>query len=87
VGQCNVLSTHINALTQEEKEELIRDFTDQKGGLNKIQRPSATGHLQDALGIVHNMQKLVSLPQVVSQMIGLNDRVGIEGFFCIIRSC
>lgn len=48
-------------LTKEEKEELIREFVDEKDGLKKLRRPSARGRLQDALSVVRNMQKLVSL--------------------------
>jgi hypothetical protein len=49
-------------LTKEEKEELIREFINEKDGLKRVRRPSAKGRLQDALNVVRNMQKLVSLP-------------------------
>jgi hypothetical protein len=46
-------------LTTEQKEELTREFTDEKDGLKKVRRPTARGRLQDVLNVVRNMQQLV----------------------------
>jgi pyruvate-formate lyase-activating enzyme len=48
-------------LSKEEKEELIKEFTDEKDGLKNVRQPTARGRLQDALNVVRNMQQLVSL--------------------------
>jgi hypothetical protein len=51
-----------DALTEEEKAELIREFTAHKTEESKLQRPTACARIQDVANVMHNMQMLVSTP-------------------------
>ena len=48
------------ALAEEDKAELIREFTAHKTEGSKLQRPTARGRIQDVANVMRNMQLLVS---------------------------
>ncbi|KAJ7281722.1 hypothetical protein C8J57DRAFT_1056136 [Mycena rebaudengoi] len=64
-------------LTEEEKEACVDWFVDIKSHEVKLCRDTPRGRIQDLANIYCNMQML---------MVGLGHRVGIEGFFCIVRN-
>ncbi|KAJ7691945.1 hypothetical protein B0H17DRAFT_934493 [Mycena rosella] len=65
------------ALTEEEKQEYVDRFIDTRSREVKIRKATPRGRIQDLANTVRNMQLL---------MVGLGHRVGIEGFFCIVRN-
>ncbi|KAF8874789.1 hypothetical protein BD779DRAFT_1423976, partial [Infundibulicybe gibba] len=65
-----------NALSKEEKDQLVEDFRNNKEAALNLRRPTAKARIQDVANVVRNMQELLS---------GLSRRVGIEAFFCIVR--
>ncbi|KAJ7086902.1 hypothetical protein B0H15DRAFT_781879 [Mycena belliarum] len=65
------------ALTAEEKETLVERFTMTKDDTQRIRRDTPRARMQDVSNVVRNIQMLMQ---------GLNYRVGIEGFFCIVRN-
>ncbi|KAJ7087533.1 hypothetical protein B0H15DRAFT_949910 [Mycena belliarum] len=65
------------ALTPEEKADLVERFTEQKEELPKICRDTPRARMQDVSNTVRNIQMLFQ---------GLSVRVGVEGFFCIVRN-
>ena len=81
-----------DTLTKEERDELVREFKEEKNTMRKIPRATARGRMQDVSNVTRNIRELVSCSQSnvhlsdYVQMSGLNLRVGIEGFFCIVRS-
>ncbi|KAJ6456853.1 hypothetical protein C8R45DRAFT_844596 [Mycena sanguinolenta] len=66
-----------DALTAEEKAELVARYDTLKDDLPKIRRDTARARVQDVSNTVRNIQMLFH---------GLSYRVGIEGFFCIVRN-
>ncbi|KAJ7279764.1 hypothetical protein C8J57DRAFT_1502402 [Mycena rebaudengoi] len=65
------------ALTDEEKGALVERFRDIKSRNFSLRRDTPRAKIQDVANIVRNMKML---------MTALGDRVGIEGFFCIVRN-
>ncbi|KAJ7342566.1 hypothetical protein DFH08DRAFT_703817 [Mycena albidolilacea] len=68
------------ALTPEEKEALVERyviFAQTKDEVSKARRDTPRARIRDVLNTVHNIQML---------MHGLKFRVGIEGYFCIVRN-
>jgi hypothetical protein len=49
-----------DALTKEEKEELVEEFNAHKEAGKKIRRPTARARIQDVANVSRNMQLLVS---------------------------
>ena len=85
------------ALNDADLEEMVANHAEQvsSGALRK--RNSAQARVQDVSSTIKTMQKLVSptakfefhfesTDMPVTKMTGLNMRVGIEGFFCIVRN-
>ncbi|PPQ75355.1 hypothetical protein CVT25_005593, partial [Psilocybe cyanescens] len=66
-----------NALADEEREELVREYKENLDSNKKLRRPLPRGRIQDIANIKRNMIYLLT---------GLKARVGIEGFFCIVRN-
>ncbi|KAJ6463585.1 hypothetical protein DFH09DRAFT_1347256 [Mycena vulgaris] len=64
-------------LTDEEKDALVERHKDVGSREVKLRRDTPRAKIQDVSNMVRNMQLL---------MMGLNQRVGIEGFFCIVRN-
>ncbi|KAJ6600156.1 hypothetical protein B0H10DRAFT_2322439 [Mycena sp. CBHHK59/15] len=64
-------------MTDEEKAALAQRHQEQREEIPKIRRDTPQGRMRDMSNVVHNIQLL---------MIGLMYRVGIEGFFCIVRN-
>ncbi|KAJ7753382.1 hypothetical protein DFH07DRAFT_960222 [Mycena maculata] len=64
-------------LTEQEKEALIERFKDTKARDVKLRRDTPRAKIQDVANIARNIKLL---------MIGLGTRVGVEGFFCIVRN-
>ncbi|KAJ7717536.1 hypothetical protein DFH07DRAFT_738442 [Mycena maculata] len=64
-------------LTDTEKEALIERFKDTKTREVKLRRATPRAKIQDVANIVRNIKLL---------MVGLGMRVGVEGFFCIVRN-
>ena len=52
------------ALTKEEKAELVEEFKINKAEGYKLQRPTARARIQDVANVTHNMQLLVSVYQM-----------------------
>ena len=48
------------ALTKEEKAELVEEFNSHKEEDAKVRRPTARGRIQDVANVARNMQLLVS---------------------------
>ncbi|KAJ7802674.1 hypothetical protein B0H14DRAFT_3488258 [Mycena olivaceomarginata] len=65
------------SLTEEEKKVLKDGHTIVRDRVVKVRRDTPRGRIQDLSNIVRNMQML---------LVGLNSRVGAEGFFCIVRN-
>ncbi|KAJ7815527.1 hypothetical protein B0H14DRAFT_2603414 [Mycena olivaceomarginata] len=65
------------ALTAEEKADLVTRYNAVKDDIPKIRRDTAKACVQDVSNTVRNIQMLLH---------GLSYRVGIEGLFCIVRS-
>ncbi|KAJ6450455.1 hypothetical protein C8R47DRAFT_939218, partial [Mycena vitilis] len=65
------------ALTEAEKNELIKNHSQIATRQAPLRRATPRACIQDVANIVCNMQLL---------MVGLNARVGIEGFFCVVRN-
>ncbi|KAF8236761.1 hypothetical protein L208DRAFT_1524022 [Tricholoma matsutake] len=63
------------ALSKEEKDELIEEFNAYKQDTMKICCLTAHTCIQDVANVAHNVQLL---------MTGVTYCVGIEGFFCIV---
>ncbi|KAJ6459685.1 hypothetical protein C8R45DRAFT_1109541 [Mycena sanguinolenta] len=66
-----------DALTEEEKAELVTRYDSVKDDIPKIRRDTAKARVRDMSNTVRNIQMLFH---------GLSYRVGIEGFFCIVRN-
>ncbi|KAF8185651.1 hypothetical protein BJ912DRAFT_852597 [Pholiota molesta] len=68
-----------NALGSDERDNLVKDFKEnvQPSRRQKIRRPSPRGRIQDFANTVRNMTRLIN---------GLKTRVGVEGFFCLVRN-
>ncbi|KDR71988.1 hypothetical protein GALMADRAFT_74321 [Galerina marginata CBS 339.88] len=66
-----------NALRDEEREELIKEFKENVDNTKHIPRPSPRGRIQDFSNTVRNIIMLID---------GLKTRVGVEGFFCLVRN-
>ncbi|KAF8195269.1 hypothetical protein K438DRAFT_1587471 [Mycena galopus ATCC 62051] len=64
------------ALSEKEK-DLVTDFEKIRTKNFQLQRDTPRGRVQDIANVVRNMKML---------MFGLGQRVGIEGFFCIVRN-
>ncbi|KAJ7690882.1 hypothetical protein B0H17DRAFT_1134149 [Mycena rosella] len=64
-------------LTTEEKDALIERFTETKVDITKIRRDTPRARVQDVSNTVRNIRLL---------MHSLSVRVGVEGFFCIVRN-
>lgn len=48
-------------LTKDEKDELVREFNDEKDQLKKVSRPTARARMQDVANVVRNIRQLVGL--------------------------
>ncbi|KAJ6609005.1 hypothetical protein B0H10DRAFT_1696730, partial [Mycena sp. CBHHK59/15] len=73
-------SDHIeeyNALTEAEKAALVERFSETRERNQHLRRDTPRAKIQDVSNVVRNMKMLMS---------ALATRVGIEGFFCIVRS-
>ncbi|KAJ7241549.1 hypothetical protein C8J57DRAFT_1526695 [Mycena rebaudengoi] len=66
-----------NALTDEEKDALVERFRDIRSRNFALRRDTPRAKIQDVANIVRNMKML---------MAALGNRVGIEGFFCVVRN-
>ncbi|KAJ7115183.1 hypothetical protein C8R44DRAFT_880505 [Mycena epipterygia] len=66
-----------SSLSAEEKSELVERFMVSKGEQAMLRRDSPRARMQDVSNTVRNLQMLFH---------GLSYRVGIEGFFCIVRN-
>ncbi|KAJ7018509.1 hypothetical protein C8F04DRAFT_1277650 [Mycena alexandri] len=64
-------------LTDKDKKKHCTDFEKVRKRNFSLHRDTPHGKIQDVSNIVHNMKML---------MFGLSQRVGIEGFFCIVRN-
>ncbi|KAJ7732774.1 hypothetical protein DFH07DRAFT_696399, partial [Mycena maculata] len=64
-------------LTDAEKDAYVERFRDTKKREVKLRRDTPRGKIQDVANIVRNIKLL---------MVGLGTRVGVEGFFCIVRN-
>ncbi|KAJ7284760.1 hypothetical protein C8J57DRAFT_1052911 [Mycena rebaudengoi] len=64
-----------NALTDEEKDTLVERFRDIRSRNFALRRDTPRAKIQDVANIVRNMKML---------MAALGNRVGIEGFFCVV---
>ncbi|KAJ7482798.1 hypothetical protein B0H11DRAFT_2193174 [Mycena galericulata] len=64
-------------LTTTEKDALVERFRLIRDREPKLRRDTPRAKIQDVANIVRNMKLL---------MVGLGNRVGIEGFFCIVRN-
>ncbi|KAJ7764193.1 hypothetical protein DFH07DRAFT_738404 [Mycena maculata] len=64
-------------LTVVEKDALVARFKDTRAREVKIRRDTPHAKIQDVANIARNMKLL---------MVRLSTRVGVEGFFCIVRS-
>ncbi|KAJ6456757.1 hypothetical protein C8R45DRAFT_844700, partial [Mycena sanguinolenta] len=64
-------------LTNEEKDALVTRFKEAKDRNFNLRRDTPRARVQDVANVVLNMKML---------MYGLASRVGIEGFFCIVRN-
>ncbi|KAJ7785308.1 hypothetical protein DFH07DRAFT_948388 [Mycena maculata] len=65
------------SLTVAEKDALVERFKDMKTREVKLRRDTPCAKIQDVANIARNMKLL---------MVGLSTRVGVEGFFCIVRN-
>ncbi|KAJ6472628.1 hypothetical protein C8R45DRAFT_786362, partial [Mycena sanguinolenta] len=65
------------ALSTQEKEALVEEFEKTRTRNFQLRRDTPRGRVQDVANVVRNMKML---------MFGLGQRVGIEGFFCIVRN-
>ncbi|KAF7341569.1 hypothetical protein MSAN_02053800 [Mycena sanguinolenta] len=65
------------ALTATEKAELVARFEKIKEDIPKIRRDTPKARVQDVANTVRNIEALFR---------GLSYRVGVEGFFCIVRN-
>ncbi|KAF8954280.1 hypothetical protein BDZ97DRAFT_491743 [Flammula alnicola] len=65
------------ALGEDEREEIVKEYKENMNGTKHIARPSPRGRIQDFANTVRNIIMLIN---------GLKTRVGIEGFFCIVRN-
>ncbi|KAJ7223777.1 hypothetical protein C8J57DRAFT_1094166, partial [Mycena rebaudengoi] len=66
-----------NQLMDAEKYEYVERFKETCNWEVKIRRDTLRGKIQDVANIVRNIKLL---------MCGLSTRVGVEGFFCIVRN-
>ncbi|KAJ7294037.1 hypothetical protein C8J57DRAFT_1041559 [Mycena rebaudengoi] len=64
-------------LTDAEKDEYVERFKEVRQREIKLRRDTPRGKIQDVANIVRNIKLL---------MCGLSTRVGVEGFFCIVRN-
>jgi hypothetical protein len=48
-------------LSNEEKKEMVQEFTKEKESLKKLPHPTARGRVQDVLNVVRNIEQLVSV--------------------------
>ena len=83
------------ALDDADLEELVANHTEHVSSGVLQKRNTAQARVQDVSSTIRTMQKLVSpiavfnfspLTCLLMKMTGLNMRVGIEGFFCIVRN-
>ncbi|KAJ6612064.1 hypothetical protein B0H10DRAFT_1918368 [Mycena sp. CBHHK59/15] len=65
------------SLTTEEKEAVVERFRDIKQRSFKLRRDTPRAKIQDVANIIRNIKML---------MTALGNRVGIEGFFCVVRN-
>ncbi|KAJ7244252.1 hypothetical protein C8J57DRAFT_1083146 [Mycena rebaudengoi] len=65
------------AFTDEQKQDCVDRFKDLRSREVKLRRDTPRGRIQDLANTVRNMQMLI---------VGLGHRVGIEGFFCVVRN-
>ncbi|KAJ6563495.1 hypothetical protein B0H10DRAFT_1108031 [Mycena sp. CBHHK59/15] len=63
--------------TDEEKDEMVMRWVQNRNGSVVLRRDTPRAKIQDVANIVRNMKVL---------MCGLSTRVGVEGFFCIVRN-
>ncbi|KAJ7734415.1 hypothetical protein B0H16DRAFT_1327586 [Mycena metata] len=64
-------------MTDKEKDEMVERWVENKRNNTVLRRATPRAKIQDVANIVRNMKLL---------MCGLSTRVGIEGFFCIVRN-
>ncbi|KAJ7062973.1 hypothetical protein B0H15DRAFT_958756 [Mycena belliarum] len=64
-------------LTDEQKADIVERHQDLRTREVKLRRETPRGKIQDVANTARNMELL---------MVGLGRRVGIEGFFCIVRN-
>ncbi|KAJ7726207.1 hypothetical protein B0H16DRAFT_1735740 [Mycena metata] len=64
-------------LTDAEKDELVERWVKHRNSNVTLRRATPRAKIQDVANIVRNMKVL---------MYGLSTRVGIEGFFCVVRN-
>lgn len=63
-----------DALSEEDKEALVKEFKDEKEGSKKIKRATARGRLQDVLNTVRNIKQLVSsCSNTVAQWVSMSN--------------
>ncbi|KAI0687956.1 hypothetical protein BC835DRAFT_1419558 [Cytidiella melzeri] len=77
---CNVQRDYANeyySLTEEEKQHYVHVYKAYRDEKKSAPRPTAREKIQD---VVNTSKKIEQL------MIGLDNRVGIQGMFCIVRS-
>ncbi|KAJ7033890.1 hypothetical protein C8F04DRAFT_957094 [Mycena alexandri] len=65
------------SLTMEEKDALVERWLKNRNSSVSLRRATPRAKIQDVSNIVRNMKLL---------MCGLSTRVGVEGFFCIVRN-
>ncbi|KAJ7793218.1 hypothetical protein B0H14DRAFT_2197307, partial [Mycena olivaceomarginata] len=64
-------------LSEDEKKKLVADFEQIRTRNFHLRRDTPRAKVQDVANVVRNMKML---------MFGLGQRVGIEGFFCIVKN-
>ncbi|CAL1697547.1 unnamed protein product [Somion occarium] len=76
----NVQSDHREAyyeLTQEEKDEFVAELLQKRETEQKGSRPNQRSRIQDASAVLRLIEQ---------ELLGLKHRVGIEGFFCVVKN-
>ncbi|KAJ7016731.1 hypothetical protein C8F04DRAFT_980722 [Mycena alexandri] len=64
-------------MTDEEKDELVERWVANRNRNVTLRRATPRAKIQDVANIVRNMKLL---------MCGLSTRIGVEGFFCVVRN-
>lgn len=84
-----------NALNDEDREKLVNEHKENIDHSKKIRRTAPQGCVQDFANICRNIILLVWITGIFlmpytyydnHQMTGLKARIGVEGFFCVVRS-